>query len=99
MTVDRLPDRVVHNRLDRVLHLSCVRHLLRQHDDRQIVLDCSVTADCIGVDFELRKGAVITGRVVDNDIDTDRTSRTQHRIGGMRSRCKEPVVDRALGHR
>lgn len=35
------------------------------HDDRQIVLDCSVATDCMGVDFELRQGAVITGRVVD----------------------------------
>jgi len=40
-------------------------HSAGGHDDRQIVLDCSVATDCSGVDFELRRGAVITGRVVD----------------------------------
>jgi hypothetical protein len=35
------------------------------HDDRRIVLDCSSPVDCLGVDFELRQGAVISGRVVD----------------------------------
>ena len=40
-------------------------HSAGGHDDRQIVLDCSTQQACLGVDFELRQGAVITGRVVD----------------------------------
>ena len=40
-------------------------HTAGGHDNRQIILDCSAAADCAGIDFELRKGAVITGRVID----------------------------------
>ena len=40
-------------------------HTAGGHDNRQIILDCSDAADCTGIDFELRKGAVITGRVID----------------------------------
>lgn len=66
------------------------------HADRQIVLDCSTQQDCLGVDFEMRQGAVITGRVVDElgepvqsiqvhaeAADEDTSSRERRRGGSM----------------
>jgi hypothetical protein len=66
------------------------------HADRQIVLDCSAQQDCLGVDFEMRQGAVITGRVVDElgepvqaiqvhaqAADEDKSSRERRRGGSM----------------
>ena len=35
------------------------------HQTENLMLDCSQPADCAGVTFELRRGGVVTGRVVD----------------------------------